>query len=554
MLKPMAKRTLAAAVVGALALLSAGSRIGAQQFATAVIQPTSEADLRVVGAQLVQMERASRLRLRSSDRDPAFPNRVTERLQQFHQGVPVYGADVVRDMEQGTARTILGTLVANLDLAVQPAIARERAEDAALSMAGAGAQFIRRPELVILPLDSGAKLAYMAVLSVPGDVFRLFVDAQTGAELLRFTEIQTQATVMQGRGVLGDQKKMSVLAQAGTFVADDKLRPPLLTTFDMRDNLNRAISILNGFPVFSSDIASDTGDPWDDAVAVDAHVNIGWTYDYYFKRFGRRGLDGADRRIMTLIHGVSQQTAVIAPIPSTFVINAFWCGGCGPGATGAMYFGDGIPSNFFLISTGQNVTYLAGSLDIAAHELTHGVTDSSSRLIYMNESGALNEAFSDIMGTSVEFFYQTPGGGLGQADYLMGEDSFRAFRPGSISGIRSHADPLIFGDPDHYSIRFLGPEDNGGVHINAGIPNHAFYLAIEGGRNRTSGMTVQGVGAANREQIERAFYRAFVFMLPPSATFSMARTATVQAARDLFGAASAAQASIAQAWTAVGVN
>jgi thermolysin len=539
-----------------LASLSAGSRIGAQQLSTALLHPASEADLRVVGAQLIQMERAGRLKLRSSDRDPAFPTRVTERLQQFHQGVPVYGADVVRDMEQGVARSILGTLVPDLNLPVQPAIAGDRAGEIALVAAGAGAQFIRRPELVILPLSSGPKLAYMAVVSSSGDVFRLFVDAQTGSELLRFTEIQTQATVLQGRGVLGDLKKMSVLAQAGAFVADDKLRPPVLTTFDMRDNLQRAISVLNGFPVFDSDIATDSGDPWDDAAAVDAHVNIGWTYDYYFRRFGRRGIDGADRRIMTLIHGVSQQSALFVPssVVGTFVLNAFWCSTCGPGATGAMYFGDGIPPNFFLTGTGQNVTYLAASLDIAAHELTHGVTDSSSRLIYMNESGALNESFSDIMGTSVEFFYQTPGSGPGRADYLIGEDSFRALRPGSIDGIRSHVDPLLFGDPDHYSTRYQGAEDNGGVHINAGIANNAFYLAIEGGRNRTSGMTVQGVGAANREQIERAFYRAFVFMLPPSATFSMARAATVQAARDLFGAGGQAQASIAQAWAAVGVN
>ena len=84
--------------------------------------------------------------------------------------------------------------------------------------------------------------------------------------------------------------------------------------------------------------------------------------------------------------------------------------------------------------------------------------------------------------------------------------------------------------------------------------NHAFYLAIEGGSNRVSGVTVQGVGAANREQIEKAFYRAFVFLLPASANFSTARAATIQAARDLYGANSAAATAITQAWTAVGVN
>jgi Zn-dependent metalloprotease len=86
------------------------------------------------------------------------------------------------------------------------------------------------------------------------------------------------------------------------------------------------------------------------------------------------------------------------------------------------------------------------------------------------------------------------------------------------------------------------------------IPSHAFYLAIEGGTNRTSGLSVTGVGSANREQIEKVFYRAFVFLMPANATFSTARAATIQASRDVYGANSAAERAITQAWTAVGVN
>jgi Zn-dependent metalloprotease len=115
------------------------------------------------------------------------------------------------------------------------------------------------------------------------------------------------------------------------------------------------------------------------------------------------------------------------------------------------------------------------------------------------------------------------------------------------------SNPAAFGDPDHYSLRFTGSEDNGGVHINAGIPNQAFYLAIEGGTNRTSNLSVQGVGAANRQQIERVFYRAFVFMLPSNATFSTARAATIQAARELYPGSNV-ESAVTQAWTAVGVQ
>ena len=114
--------------------------------------------------------------------------------------------------------------------------------------------------------------------------------------------------------------------------------------------------------------------------------------------------------------------------------------------------------------------------------------------------------------------------------------------------------PQVFGDPDHYSRRFLGTADNGGVHINSGIANQAFYLAIEGGTNRTSGLAVQGVGAGNREQIEKVFYRAFTALLPANATFALARQATIQAARDLYPNDGNVERAVTQAWTAVGVN
>ena len=138
-------------------------------------------------------------------------------------------------------------------------------------------------------------------------------------------------------------------------------------------------------------------------------------------------------------------------------------------------------------SAGRRVDYLAGALDIVAHELTHGLTDYTSDLIYRNESGALNEAFSDILGTSVEFFYQTPGTGLRQADYLIGED---VFRPGGAPiDVRI---PRRMAIPTTTRSGYTGTDDNGGVHTNSGIPNQAFYLAIEGGTNRTSGLGVTG--------------------------------------------------------------
>ena len=539
-----------------MVMLSAGQGT-AQRPSVRSLAATQGPDLRASDAFVERARRDGGLRARRTDRDPSLPERTIERLQQYHQGVPVWGSEVVRDSRDGVPLAIFGDTAADLSDLGGPGLSGVQASAALLAAVGDGARLIGPPTLVVARDDGGGpRLAYMGIASAETGVWRVFVDATTGAELERVSELQTQSAVGVGRGVIGDEKKISARAEAGAYFADDVLRPPQLRTFDMRGLLARTIEVVDGAALSAADRATDTDNVWTDAVAVDAHAHIGWTYDYYFKRHGRQGLDGRNRSISTLINALTQEAALTVPgsVAGIWVLNAFWCGECGPSATGLMFFGNGIPSNFFLTSTGQNYGPLAGSLDVAAHELTHGVIESSSNLIYRDESGALDEAFADIMGTSVEFFYQAPGAGRGQADYLIAEDTVRAVRAGALNGIRSLADPGRYDDPDHYSLRYTGPLDNGGVHINSGIASHAFYLAIEGGTHRTSGLTVEGVGAANRELIEKVFYRAFVFLLTPSATFSSARAATIQAARDLYGLGSAPERAVTQAWAAVGVS
>lgn len=522
------------------------------------VQASGGRDLRSSDALIDSMLRNGQLGITKVDRDHMLPGRQTERFQQYHAGVPIFGAGVVRDVSSQGTEAIYGTIYSGLRVKTDPEISSEKAEEVLRAAGGTEGALLKPADLMLLPLDSGrVELAYTSVVSGDGKVYRIFVSARDGSELLRINEIHTQSAVGRGHGVLGDEKKISVLQDAGGFVADDRLRPPVLRTYDLRGNLSRALSVLfEHASLFDSDRGADADNNWTDPAVVDAHVHVGWTYDYIYKRFGRRGLDDRNRPIIILTNAVTQQGALSLPasIFYRFAINASWCDSCGPNGIGVMFFGNGIPSSYYLLDDGKNYTYFAGALDIAAHELVHGITTSSSNLIYRNESGALNEAFSDIMGTSVEFFYQPAGSGLGHADYLLGEDIARARTSWARDGSRSMADPRLFGDPDHYSRRYIGPEDGGGVHWNSGIANHAFYLAIEGGTNRTSGRTVQGVGAANREQIEKVFFRAFVQLLPSNATFKTARAATIQAARDLYGAGSPAERAVTQAWTAVGVN
>jgi bacillolysin len=550
----MGRRGVASCVVmmaaGALVAARTPQDAGPQRTGTVAVTSQNGALLRSWDATVDTMRRNGELVLTRSRTDTVLSGRTHERYEQYVGGIRLVGGEITRQIAAGVTTSIFGELHAVSGVPDQPELSEEAARGVFNGMAVRAMPMNRPIEMVILKHgEGGYALAYGAHVWTADGWMLTYIDAQTGEVLLRYNDLQTQSAVGTGTGVLGDTKKISTRLQAGRYLADDALRPPVLITYDMQGNLARTEDYLDGiYTATTSDVASDSDNVWTDTATVDAHVYLGYTYDYYFKRFGRKGLDDRNAPIYAITHPVrrSDLPTLSDDDLGTFLLNAFWCGGCGPTFRGAMVFGDGLPLGFTL--GGLTVDYFAGALDVVAHELTHGLTQYTSNLIYRNESGALNEAFSDIVGTSVEFFYQTPGTGLRQADYLIGED---VLRPG---GDRSLANPGAYGDPDHYSRRYTGTQDNGGVHTNSMIASHAFYLAIEGGTNRTSGLSVTGVGAANREQIEKVFYRAFAFLMPANATFSTARAVTIQAARDVYGANSAAERAITQAWSAVGVN
>lgn len=536
----------ASAAVLAVAFLSAPRPV-AQVDTRGPIRVTaaSPGELRQWTPLVDSLRRSGELRVRPRRPDLVLGDRSHERADQYHRGVRVFGGDVVLQMEGGQVLSIFGTLHRGVDVDPTPAVDATAAL-AAVARRGA-APHPAPPELVVLRQDGGTyALAWRIRATLPGDIRQYFVDARSGAVIRDITDVKSQTPMIgSGTGVLGDRKKLSVRrAASGQYIAEDGRRPPTVRTYDLRGDIQRTVDFLSGRVSLSpaTELASSADNTWTDPMAVDAHAHAGWTYDFFFKRFNRRGLNNGDIRILSIVHPARRED-LFTPLGGdwpVFFANAAYFG------SGVVAYGVGLPQG--VTSNGRTWDYTSGALDIVAHELVHGITDFTSDLIYMDESGALNEAFSDIMGTAVEFFYQPAGSGNLRADYLLAEDVVKP------SGIRSMADPGRFGHPDHYSIRFTGTADNGGVHINSGIANHAFYLAIEGGANRTSGIAVQGVGGANREQIENVFYRAFTELMPSSATFSIARAATLQAARDLYGAGSSVERAVADAWTAVGVE
>jgi Zn-dependent metalloprotease len=468
------------------------------------------------------------LRLVREQADPRFPGCRNLRYAQHAEGVPIFGAQIVQRMgADGRTLVVCGRLAADEIVATRPSLTPAQAVRIIARADDLDESDVFAPELVWLPFDGRLVLVYTLWSHSPStySLKRSFIDAVSGGILLRYEDMRTDAVVGVGQGVWSDSKKISVTRQGSAYVAEDRLRPARIVTYDMRFN---RIAFERG--LWDDSIASDSDNDWTDGAVVDAHVYAGWTYDYYYNSHGRRGLDDDDMSIRSFVHFD----------PS--YVNAFWSP-----LRQTMNYGDGGYLN------GVYYRPLCSALDVVAHELSHGVTDYTWSGIYLNESGALSETFSDVMATAVEFFYEPVGHGRNHADYWIGEDLSEVFAP-ARNALRSLADPQILGDPDHYSIRYQGDADNGGVHINCGISSNAFYLLVEGGRNRTSGVSVAGLGAANREKAERIFYRGFTLYLFPSATFADARRATVRAALDLYGADSMEVRQTSAAWSAVGVE
>lgn len=257
--------------------------------------------------------------------------------------------------------------------------------------------------------------------------------------------------------------------------------------------------------------------PIADAYANTVYDNLGTTYDYFSSTFGRDSYDNNGGVMQAIVHQG----------------DASWSS-----SSNVMICGDG---------DGTNWGNFCESLDVIAHEIGHGVTDHESDLVYANESGAMNEAYSDIFGVSATIYTS----GVNSDTWLIGEEVYTPNVPGDA--LRYMNNPTQDGQSyDYYPERYTGTADNGGVHLNSGIMNLAFYLLSQGGthpRGKTT-TVVSGIGNARAQQI---FYRAQTARyITANSTFADMRAASIRAAQDLYGATTAA--SVADAWTAVGVG
>jgi zinc metalloprotease ZmpA len=244
------------------------------------------------------------------------------------------------------------------------------------------------------------------------------------------------------------------------------------------------------------------------------HYGTALAIDYFKNVHGRKDIVNSDKELHNRVyHGYRSN-------------NAYWNNDCF-----CMIYGDGDGKRY-----GSFV-----SLDIVGHELTHGVTGSTAKLTYWGESGCLNEATSDIFGSSIEFYANNE---KDSGDYLIGEKI--ALKPQYF--LRNMSEPGADGQSiDHYSLYTKDMI----LHYGSGIANNFFYLLAESGTNKTSGLTVAGIG---RMKAEKIWYRALTIYMTSGTTFADARIACLKAAGDLYGEGSIEQNAVAASWTAVGVE
>lgn len=516
--------------------------------------------------QMVDLEsRTGGLRRYAAQPNHYLRDRQSERFAQYHEGVPVYGADLIRQTEAGVTTAIFGTVFTGIDVDATPGLTPSEARAAFDAMSAPPFGLVGEPGLWVLPLGDGEyTLAWRGTLSSFRDVF---IDAGTGEALFEVSRIRQQAVGL-GTGVLGDQRKMATESIGGTFRTRDSLRPAAIGTYDLENDetrfLSTLIAMINGAAPPLAALAADADNVWEDGTVVDVHPGAGWSYDYLATRLGWAGIDGRDGDITAFVHPVNPARVLAAaeqcfenaadPFEECFqyviflalIDNAaYFYPFPGTGSTGFMVFGEP-----FMLP--RPLT----TLDVIAHEMAHGVTHFTAGLTYPppprpNEPGALSEAFSDIIAVATEFHVEEPGRGPLRADYLMGEDTGFPIR--SLRDPQALQNPITGPYPDHYDNRYLGPLDQGGVHINATILGHAYFLAVEGGTNRTSGLSVTGVGHENRLDIERTFFNAWVNLVPSFADHAIVRQSLIRSATDLFGADAAATRAMREALDAVGI-
>ncbi len=480
-----------------------------------------------------------------------------ETYEQFYKGIRVEYGNYSTHALSGSIRTIHGEFHKIEDLNIVPSLSEETAlnfatkftraskfmwEDAgeeALLKETTGdknATFKPKGELVVIQnyaKNNGSySLAYKFDVYAQEPVSRdyIYVDAHTG-EIVHKNAIIKHAN---STGTFATRYSGSRTATTDSFNGSYRLRGTTVTgssieTYNMKKGTNYSAAV-DFTDVDNNWTSAEFNNTNKDNAALDAHWGAHQVHAYWKNVHNRNSYDNAGAAIKSYVHYSSAYD------------NAYWDGL-------RMTYGDGSGTYFDALT----------SLDVCAHEIGHAVCEKTSNLAYQRESGALNEGFSDIWGACIEA-YAKNGNVANAATWLIGEDIER--RSGHAA-LRSMSNPNAEGQPDTYGGTYWKTPNCGtptqsndycGVHTNSGVLNYWFYLLTVGGSGTNdigSAFSVTGLGLDKAAKIA---FRTEATYLTSSATFATARTGAIQAAKDLYGAGSAEEIAVTNAWYAVGVG
>ncbi|MFD5585636.1 M4 family metallopeptidase [Streptomyces sp. NPDC014776] len=451
------------------------------------------------------------------------------RYERTYGGLPVLGGDlVVHQAPSGAAKGVTKAVNAAIKVAsLTPALTPAKAETQALTAArAAGSQKTAADSSrkVIWAATGKPVLAYETVVGglqddgTPNEL-HVITDAATGAKLFEYQGIENAT----GKTLYSGTVTLNSVQSGSTYQLTDTARGNHKTYNLARKTSGTGTLVANSTNVFGTGTASTSSS--DQTAAADAAYGAAETWDFYKNTFGRNGIKN---------NGVGAYSRVHY---GNAYVNAFWDDSCF-----CMTYGDGA----------GNADPLT-SLDVAGHEMSHGVTSNTAGLNYSGESGGLNEATSDIFGTGVEFYANNasdPG------DYLIGE---KIDINGDGTPLRYMDKPSKDGGSADYWSSTVGTKD---VHYSSGVANHFFYLLSEGSGSKTingvtynsptyNGSTVTGIGRAKALQI---WYKALTTYMTSTTNYKGARTATLNAASALYGSTSTEYKAVAAAWSAVNVS
>ncbi len=437
------------------------------------------------------------------------------RYERTFAGLRVIGGDFVAHQDAaGTVRSVSWNRGGKVAVpSTTPGMSLASAEGAVASQRGFAPQ---RGELVVYVAESGPVLAYDLVTEgvksdqTPSRVHSV-VDARTGATLSTWDDIK------EGTGT-------------GLFVGTVSIGTTLVSgTYQLKDAAGNNTTDLNGATTGNGTLFTDADDIWGNgsvssrqSAGVDAQYGAEKTFDYYSTQLGRAGIWNNGTGARSRVHYGSNY------------VNAFWDGT-------QMTYGDGASN-----------THPLTEIDVAGHEMSHGVTENTANLTYSGESGGLNEATSDIFGTAVEWYAANP---VDVPDYLIGE----------MIDINGNGTPLRYMDQPSKDGKsadcWSSSVGSLNVHYSSGPLNHWYYLVSEGSGAKTingvnynsptcNASTVTGIGHLKAEKV---WYRALSTYLTSGSNYAAARDAAIKSAKDLYGTDSAECATVASGFSAIAV-